>query len=234
MRVLLIVCATCFIFSCAPGEQVNVKSKVSKEMFDSFKNQEGRRKDSLGSSGFDQIPEHGYDEAIANGIDPSSGLPIRLVEAVDDYVPGWRIVDRALWYAEDFAPKTEFERFGELPTAYEGQIYAQADFNGDALDDFAVFLVNEEDVVVLYVLEQLESGYEAIVIKEFDHFVGCCLAAGVMSIEPEVYFVLDDADFRVTWELEYSGVFFWNYNGEAFIYQCESDDGYFGALFDDL
>jgi hypothetical protein len=92
--------------------------------------------------GWDEIPEHAADEALADGIEPMTGLPLALQEAVDDALPGHRVIYSTEWLDPGYVADHNQDMDPEWQAVYENDVYLQADFNGDGWDDFAALLID--------------------------------------------------------------------------------------------
>ncbi|MFT5141955.1 MAG: hypothetical protein ACI80V_001628 [Rhodothermales bacterium] len=153
-----------------------------------------------------EIPEHGADEAIAAGVDPMTGLPLALIEAIDQALPGWRVIDSKEWPSSDYITEHNQGKDPEWQAVYENDVFVQADFNGDGRDDFAVFAVGPDGEVTVYALHATDGGFETVELEEQGQVEGCCVGAGLRVAMPGAYSIVDDAGIERFWDLPASGI----------------------------
>ena len=177
----------------------------------------------------DDIPDHGYDEAIAKGIDPATGLSLELSDAVALALPDWYIVSESQWLPADYVAQHNEGKPAEMQAVYEADVYAQADFNGDGIDDFAVFVVNMQNQTALYVIHQLEGGFETVLVEDLGAISDCCVGMGLSPVEAGVYNIMDDADMKRIWEIEHAGFELITYEKTAMLYKLDHDGTYWGV-----
>ena len=223
MKYLFALCCLFFITACSQSTE---SGKTDGAAASKAKTNEQPSKEEAVTEEVTELPDHGYDEAIANGIDPGSGLPLDVIEAIDFSLSGWRIIDFDKWVDQGFLDEIN----GSVPEAekitYEQNVFVQADFNGDGYDDFCALVQDASNKAALYVFQHNGSNYDAIEVMDEGVVDACCLGMALQVAEPGAYQILAEHDIAEEIQLDNPGYFYFIPEKSAMLGRCGEDGNY--------
>jgi len=127
-----------------------------------------------------------------SGVKPTEGppLPQPLADFLAEQMPSWRLLPADLWLTPQYiADYNAIEQINDK-IAYPDNVFAQGDFNGDRLTDYAGFFMDDSGKVELLAFHSRPSlglTFQRYLVKSLFEVKQCCMGAGLAVRPPGRY-----------------------------------------------
>lgn len=180
----------------------------------------------------DPTPVPDFSESDLEQRDPATGMPLALMEAVKQSLPGWKVLSPKKWLAPEYIQSYN-ENAGQSEQITFDDLFAQANFNGDGFLDYAVYVEDGATNVKLVVLHGSDQGYVPVELEAAGQLPECCLGMGLRVAQAGVHWVYGDEGEKEQWQLHNDGFFEIIYEKAASLYAMDISGEYVSRVMRD-
>ncbi|GHC62993.1 hypothetical protein [Ulvibacter litoralis] len=127
------------------------------------------------------------DAPTTNDTSESTPDESKLTLFMNSEMKDWKPIPKSMWLQQDFIDNYNTTSGIEEKIDYDKNTFIKGDFNGNGFNDYAQFLLNPKDEVVLMAFHQTQEGYDTFEIVNYGTAPKCCLGAGISVTPPGIY-----------------------------------------------